>query len=134
MESEPIFDAAAESYFLTQPEAVREALLSIRQCIFSVVPNAKELLNYNIPAYALVEGGKKEQQMMIAGYKNHVGFYPHPTTMEHFAEELKDYKKGKGSVQFPLNQPLPEELIKKMIAYRLHLLHETQTTKPKKKK
>ena len=59
---------------------------------------------------------------MMAGYINHVGLFPHPTTIEKFDEELKDYKKGKGSVQFPINKPLPEELIIKMIEYRLNLL------------
>lgn len=110
---------SVEEYFSSQPEKVRNALLSIRQCILTVVPEAKELLNYNIPAYALIEGGKREQQIMIAGYKNHVGLYPHPTTMEKFDEELKDYKKGKGSVQFPLDKPIPKDLIIKMVEYRL---------------
>jgi uncharacterized protein YdhG (YjbR/CyaY superfamily) len=115
---------SVEEYFSSQPEKVRNALLSIRQCILTVVPEAKELLNYNIPAYALIEGGKREQQIMIAGYKNHVGLYPHPTTMEKFDEELKDYKKGKGSVQFPLDKPIPKDLIIKMVEYRLSLINE----------
>jgi uncharacterized protein YdhG (YjbR/CyaY superfamily) len=59
---------------------------------------------------------------MMAGFKNHVGFYPHPTTMERFWDQLDDFKKAKGSVQFPLNKPLPRELIVKMIQYRLGLL------------
>jgi uncharacterized protein YdhG (YjbR/CyaY superfamily) len=115
---------SVEEYFSSQPEKVRNALLSIRQCILTVVPEAKELLNYNIPAYALIEGGKREQQIMITGYKNHVGLYPHPTTMEKFDEELKDYKKGKGSVQFPLDKPIPKDLIIKMVEYRLSLINE----------
>jgi uncharacterized protein YdhG (YjbR/CyaY superfamily) len=115
---------SVEEYFSSQPEKVRNALLSIRQCILTVVPEVKELLNYNIPAYALIEGGKREQQIMIAGYKNHVGLYPHPTTMEKFDEELKDYKKGKGSVQFPLDKPIPKDLIIKMVEYRLSLINE----------
>jgi uncharacterized protein YdhG (YjbR/CyaY superfamily) len=59
---------------------------------------------------------------MIAGYARHVGLYPHPTTMEHFDAALKGYKKGKGSVQFPLDEPLPTALIERMIAYRAKLL------------
>lgn len=111
-------------YFNTQPDKVRNALLEIKEFILTVVPNAEELLNYNIPAYTLTKGGKREQQIMMAGYKNHVGFYPHPTTMEKFKNELTDFKKGKGSVQFPLNQPLPKELIMRMIKYRLSLLKD----------
>lgn len=111
-------------YFNTQPDKVRNALLEIKEFILTVVPNAEELLNYNIPAYTLTKGGKREQQIMMAGYKNHVGFYPHPTTMEKFKNELTDFKKGKGSVQFPLDQPLPKELIMRMIKYRLSLLKD----------
>lgn len=113
---------AVDDYFNAQPEEVKNALLEIRDCIFKVAPGAEELFNYNIPAYALVKGGKREQQIMIAGYKNHIGLYPHPTTMEQFDSELAGYKKGKGSVQFPLDQPLPKDLIIKMIEYRLTLL------------
>lgn len=115
---------SVEEYFNSQPEKVKNALLSIKQCILTVVPEAKELFNYNIPAYALIEGGKREQQIMIAGYKNHVGLYPHPTTIEKFEEELKDYKKGKGSVQFLLDKPIPNDLIIKMVEYRLSLINE----------
>lgn len=113
---------SVEDYFNAQPENVKNALLQIKSCILKVVPEVKELLNYNIPAFALIEDGKREQQIMIAGYKNHVGLYPHPATIEKFEEELKDYKKGKGSVQFPIDKPLPVELIVKMVEYRLSLL------------
>ena len=61
---------------------------------------------------------------MIAGYKKHVGLYPHPTVMEKFDTELEGYKKGKGSVQFPINKPLPKALIIEMVAYRVLLLEE----------
>ncbi len=111
-------------YFETQPKGIKDALIVLRNCILEVAPKATELFNYNIPAYALVEGGKRDQQIMIAGYKNHVGFYPHPTTMEQFESELQDYKRGKGSVQFPINKPLPTELIKRMVKYRLDLINE----------
>ncbi|SEJ82751.1 Uncharacterized conserved protein YdhG, YjbR/CyaY-like superfamily, DUF1801 family [Cyclobacterium xiamenense] len=111
-------------YFLSQPDQVKNALIELKDCILKVVPDAQELFNYNIPAYTLVKDGKREQQIMIAGYKKHVGLYPHPTTMEHFDKELSGYKKGKGSVQFPLDKPLPQALIVKMIEYRLSLLIE----------
>ncbi|MGD1841021.1 MAG: iron chaperone [Thermonemataceae bacterium] len=109
-------------YFEAQPENVRKALLELKECILKVAPQATELLNYNIPAYALVENGKREQQIMIAGYKKHVGLYPHPTTMEKFDSELSEYKRAKGSVQFPLDKPLPKNLIIRMIKYRIALL------------
>ena len=111
-----------EEYFNSQPEQVKNALVELKEYILEVVPNAIELINYNIPAYSLVKGGKREQQIMIAGYKKHVGLYPHPTTMEKFFKELSEYVKGKGSVQFPVDKPLPKELIIKMIKYRFELL------------
>jgi uncharacterized protein YdhG (YjbR/CyaY superfamily) len=111
-----------EEYFNAQPENTRVVLNDLRKCIMEVAPDAVEMMNYNIPAYALVEGGKRDQQIMIAGYKKHVGLYPHPTVMEKFDRELEGYKKGKGSVQFPLEKPLPKELIKRMIQYRIELI------------
>lgn len=113
---------SVEEYFNAQPENVKNVLLQIKRCILKVVPEAKALLNYNIPVFALKEDGKREQQIMIAGYKNHVGLYPHPTTIEKFEAELNDYKKGKGSVQFSIDKPLPVELIEKMVEYRFSLL------------
>ena len=115
--------SSVEEYLAAQTEQAQKALLELKECILAVAPNAQELLNYNIPAYTLMENGKREQQIMIAGYPNHVGLYPHPTTMEQFEPELKAYKRGKGSVQFPLNKPLPKELIIRMIQYRLDLLN-----------
>ena len=111
-----------KDYFESQPEMIREALIELRDCIYEAEPNAIEMINYNIPAYALIEGGKRDQQIMIAGYKKHVGLYPHPTVMEKFNNELSDYKKGKGSVQFPIDRPLPKQLIVKMVKHRVELI------------
>jgi uncharacterized protein YdhG (YjbR/CyaY superfamily) len=108
---EKIEFTTVDEYFEAQPEKVRKALLELRECILKAELNATELLNYNITAYALVQNGKREQQIMIAGYKKHVGLYPHPTTMEKFEPELTEYKRAKGSVQFLLDNPLPKELI-----------------------
>ncbi len=113
-----------DDYFQAQPENTRKALLELKACILSVKPDATELLNYNIPAYALTENGKSAEQIMIAGYKKHVGLYPHPTTMEKFDAVLSAYKRAKGSVQFPLDKPLPNGLIMRIIKYRMVLLNE----------
>jgi uncharacterized protein YdhG (YjbR/CyaY superfamily) len=116
---------AVEAYFDSQPENTRRALNELRDCIFKAAPDAIELFNYNIPAYALVVGGKRDQQVMIAGYKKHVGLYPHPTVIEKFDQELTGYTKGKGSVQFPLDQPVPKELIIRMVKYRAEQLRNS---------
>lgn len=115
---------SVEDYFNAQPEETKKALIELKKCILKVKPDATELFNYNIPAYSLVEGGKREQQIMIAGHKKHVGLYPHPTAMEKFETALNSYKKGKGSVQFPLGKPLPSELIIRMVEYRYNLLQK----------
>lgn len=122
--SDTIQFKSVEEYIDAQPESTKKALLELQSIILEVAPDATALLNYNIPAFALIENGKREQQIMIAGYKNHVGLYPHPSTMERFDAELADYKRGKGSVQFPLNKPLPKALITRMIKYRKELLNK----------
>lgn len=119
--------ATFDEYMDDQTEEVKNALQELTECILSVVPNANKMINYNIPAFALVKGGKRDQQIMIAGYKNHIGLYPHPTTMEYFWHRLEDYKKAKGSIQFPLSKPLPKELIIEMINYRKELIDKSCT-------
>jgi uncharacterized protein YdhG (YjbR/CyaY superfamily) len=111
-----------DEYLAHQSEAARKKLFELRELIHEVVPDTEELMNYNIPAFTLIKCGKRDHQVMIAGYKTHVGFYPHPDTIKHFKSELKKYKSGKGSVQFPINDDIPKELIKKMIRYRKKML------------
>lgn len=111
-------------YINDQPPGTKESLIVLKKCILEAAPDAIETFNYGIPAFTLIEGGKRDQQIMIAGYRKHVGLYPHPTVMEKFSEELKDYKKGKGSVQFPIDKPIPKELVKSMVRYRKRLLYD----------
>ena len=107
-----------DEYLSSHPEKVQAYLKQLRTLILEAVPDASELINYNIPAFALVDGGKRDQQVMIAGYKKHVGLYPGPDIMEVFWDRLDGYKKAKGSVQFPLDQPLPSALISEMVKYK----------------
>jgi uncharacterized protein YdhG (YjbR/CyaY superfamily) len=111
-----------DEYINNQPEGIKKALIELRACILEAAPGVEEKINYNIPAFALVKGGKREQQIMIAGYAKHVGLYPHPTVLEHFDNKLESYKKGKGSVQFSVGKPLPRKLIIDMVRYRKELL------------
>ena len=104
-----------DEYIENQPEDTKKTLLALRAIIKKAVPDAQELFNYDMPAYALVKNGKRDKQIMIAGYKNFVGFYTGTSILEHFSEALAGYKVGKASVQFPNNQPLPEDLIIKII-------------------
>lgn len=111
-----------DDYIANQPPETRQALEQLRSCIRQAAPNAMELMNYNIPAFALVEGGKRDKQIMIAGYEKHVGFYPHPDVIEEFREQLGEYKFAKGSVQFPHNKPIPRKLVSKMVKRRMEQL------------
>jgi uncharacterized protein YdhG (YjbR/CyaY superfamily) len=122
MGSETKRSKEVDGYIADQPPATQRSLEELRSYVRQAAPEAAELMNYNIPAFALVRGGKRDQQIMIAGYPKHVGFYPHPDTIEAFAERLSAYKFAKGSVQFPLNQPLPKSLILEMVRYRLSQL------------
>lgn len=107
-----------DDYIANQPKEAQKVLQELRSIIKEAVPDATELLNYKVPAFTLIKEGKRDQQIMMAGYAKFVGFYPFPTTMEAFSEELKEYKQGKGSVQFPLDKPLPKDLIKRMVKFR----------------
>ena len=104
-----------DEYIESQPNDTRKTLLVLRAIIKQTVPDATEVFNYDIPAYALVKGGKRDKQIMMAGYKTFVGFYTGTGILEHFSKELAGYKVGKASVQFPNNQPLPKNLIVKII-------------------
>ena len=111
-----------DAYISAQPEESQRALEELRACIWQTAPDVSELMNYNIPAFALVDGGKRDQQIMIAGYARHVGFYPHPDVIAAFSSQLTQYKFAKGSIQFPLDRPIPKELVRSMVKFRLSQL------------
>lgn len=97
------------------PEERREALEKIRKIVHNVCPDATETIRYGIPTFQL--NGKN--LLHFAGYENHIGFYPSPNGMKKFEKELKPYASGKGTAQFPWDKPLPIDLIKKIIRFRL---------------
>lgn len=107
-----------DDYIANQSKESQKVLKELRSIINEAAPDSIEVLNYKVPSFILVQGGKRDQQIMMAGYSKFVGFYPFPTTMEEFSDELKDYKQGKGSVQFPLDKPLPKDLIIRMVKFR----------------
>ena len=111
-----------DAYISSQPPETQRALENLRSCIWTAAPGVAELMNYNIPAFALVLGGKRDEQIMIAGYPKHVGFYPGPDVIKAFTDQLAAYKFAKGSIQFPLNKPIPKALVVKMVKYRLSQL------------
>lgn len=113
----PTFETI-DDYIANQPKETQKILHDLRSIIKEAAPDAIEVLNYKVPCFTLVPRGKRDQQIMMAGYAKFVGFYPFPTTMAKFSDELINYKQGKGSVQFPLNKPLPKDLIIRMVNFR----------------
>jgi uncharacterized protein YdhG (YjbR/CyaY superfamily) len=104
-----------DRYILSSPEQVRNILLQIRQIIREEAPDAVEGFAYQMPSYKT--NGKP--LVYFAGFKNHIGFYATPSGHAAFSEELSKYKQGKGSVQFPLDKPIPFDLIRQMVAFRV---------------
>jgi len=104
-----------ENYIKQFPESTQEKLRQIYHEIKIVAVDAEESISYGMPAFKL----NKKPLVYFAGYKNHIGFYATPTGHEAFIKELSKYKQGKGSVQFPLDEPLPLDLIRKMVEFRV---------------
>ena len=111
-----------DEYISNLPPETQKALEELRLCIWHAAPSVSELMNYKMPAFALVKGGKRDQQIMIAGFSKHVGLYPSPAVIEAFSDRLAGYKFAKGSIQFPLNKPIPKELVIEMVKFRLSQL------------
>jgi uncharacterized protein YdhG (YjbR/CyaY superfamily) len=107
--------------------AMQERLQQLRQTIKKAAPAAEELISYQMPAY-------KYHGVLVyfAGYKNHTGFYATPTGHAAFKKELGVYKEGKGSVQFPHNQPLPLALISRIVKFKVKENLERDKVKKKK--
>ena len=104
-----------EAYIAGFPEDVRIVLEEIRATIKKVAPEAEESISYGMPAFKM--NGKP--LVYFAGYKNHIGFYATPSGHAKFDKELSGFKQGKGSVQFPFNNPIPLELIAKIVKFRV---------------
>ena len=103
------------SYFAKFPETSQKRMQQIRTLILEKAPEAQESISYGMPAYKT--NGKP--LIYYAAFKNHIGLYATPSSHTHFADALSQYKQGKGSVQFPNEQPLPLDLIAEIIAFRV---------------
>jgi uncharacterized protein YdhG (YjbR/CyaY superfamily) len=114
-----------DEYIETFPETVQSILEEMRQAIYEAAPQAIETISYQMPTFKL--NGKN--LAYFAAFKNHIGFYPIPSGIEAFKEELSSYKQGKGSVQFPMDKPIPYDLVKKIVKYRVKEIIEGDTKK-----
>ena len=94
---------------------IQAILRSIRAIIIDLAPDAEESIAYAMPAYKL----NKKPLVYFASFTNHIGFYATPTGHEAFKADLDSYKQGKGSVQFPLDRPIPYDLIERIVKFRI---------------
>lgn len=103
-----------EEYFAQFPEEIQAILQKIRAVISEAAPDATEKISYQMPTFYL-----NGNLVHFAAFKTHIGFYPVPSGIDKFKEELSQYKGGKGSVQFPLDKPIPYDLIRRITIFRV---------------
>lgn len=103
-----------DEYILQFPVEVQAILQTLRKLVKDISPEAEQKMSYQMPTYYL-----KGNLVHFAAYKNHIGFYPTPAGIDAFKDELSDYKSAKGSVQFPIDKPIPFELIKRIVEFRV---------------
>ncbi|MBI4730990.1 MAG: DUF1801 domain-containing protein [Chloroflexi bacterium] len=114
MENSKAGFTSIDEYIATFPEEIQKILQELRATINAAAPDAVEKISYQMPTFYL-----KGNLIHFAAWKNHVGLYPTPSGTREFERELSIYKRAKGSVQFPINQPMPLELIRKIVKFRV---------------
>lgn len=103
-----------DEYIATFPKNVQDILEKLRRVIKESAPNAKEAISYGIPTFKL-----NGNLAHFAAFNKHIGFYPTPSAIEAFKQELAPYKQAKGSVQFPIDKPMPFDIVRKIVEYRV---------------
>lgn len=129
MEENKIAFKTIDEYILQFPNEVQEILRKIRKVIKEAAPEAEEKISYQMPAFAF-----HGNLVYFAAFKKHIGFFPTSSGISAFKHELSAYKGGKGSVQFPLDKPIPYELISKIVSFRVSENVKKAEMKLKKKK
>ncbi len=118
-----------DEYIASFPADVQERLRQMRAVIREAAPEAQEKISYQMPTFFL-----QGNLVHFAAFKNHIGFYPAPRGIEAFKDELAAYEGAKGSVQFPLDQPLPLDLVRRIVQFRVaDQMQNAEAKKPKKK-
>lgn len=114
MRSEKLKPENVDQYISGFPKEIREKLEELRTTIRNAAPEAEEIISYQMPAYAL-----NGNLVYFAAFKNHIGFYPTASGIKNFQNELVKYEGSKGAVRFPFDQPLPLQLITKIVKFRV---------------
>jgi uncharacterized protein YdhG (YjbR/CyaY superfamily) len=118
-----------EEYIASFPPDVRPILEQVRATIRKAAPEAQETIKYQMPTYTL-----KGNLIYFAAYKNHISVYPAPRGSKEFEKELAQYQGGKGTVRFPLAQPIPFDLIRRIVKFRIKADAEAAQLKESKRK
>lgn len=116
-----------DEYVAGFPVEIQKILQKLRATIRKAAPEAAETISYQMPTFTL-----KGNLVHFAAFKNHIGFYPVPSGIEAFRDELSGYHQGKGSVQFPIGEPLPLDLIAQIVKFRVQENLEKAAAKGKK--
>lgn len=103
-----------DDYIATFPDEIQKILQELREVIKSAAPEAEEKISYQMPTFFL-----KGNLIHFAAFKHHIGIYPTPSGVDAFKDDLSFYKNAKGSVQFPIDKPLPSELISRIVKFRV---------------
>jgi uncharacterized protein YdhG (YjbR/CyaY superfamily) len=119
-----------DEYIAGYPVDIQTILVNLRDLIRSLAPEAAEKIGYGIPTFTLF--GKN--LVHFAAFKNHIGFYPDPSGIKKFEQELASYNTSKGAIQFPINQPIPYELVSRIVQYRVEEISKAVSEKKKKGK
>ncbi|MBN1560479.1 DUF1801 domain-containing protein [candidate division KSB1 bacterium] len=114
MQKDRVHAKDIDEYINSFPADVREILARLRQTIRQAAPEADETISYQMPTYKL-----NGNLVHFAAYANHIGFYPTPSAIEEFKEDLSRYEGAKGSIRFPIDEPLPLDLISRIVKFRV---------------
>ena len=114
MENNKVRFNSIDEYIATFPEEIQTILQEIRATIQAAAPDAEEKISYQMPTFFL-----KGNLVHFAAFKNHIGFYPTPSGIEGFKEEIARYQGAKGSIRFPLDEPMPLDLITRIVKMRV---------------
>ncbi|NSL85941.1 iron chaperone [Chitinophaga solisilvae] len=115
-----------DEYIAAFPEPMQRVLSQIRETIHATAPpGVREAIRYSMPTFIFYGN-----LVHFAAFKHHIGFYPAPVGVEEFREELSGYRTGKGSVQFPLDEPMPLDLIARIVQYRVEQNRRNPTGNP----
>ena len=114
MKSHPTIITDIDQYIAVFPDEIRELLQRVRITIKKAAPEAEEAIKYRMPTFTL-----KGNLVHFAAFKNHIGFYPAPSAIKAFEKELSMYNGAKGSIQFPVDKPLPLALVTKIVKFRV---------------